>query len=50
MPGIHEDIYFTSIVYKTSNTVYSKILKPTHSSYLSAYEDGTDRVFRNVDI
>jgi len=42
MPGIHEDIYFTSIVYKTSNTVYSKILKPTHSSYLSAYEDGTE--------
>ena len=27
---------------------YSNILKPSHSSYLSAYEDGTDRVFRNV--
>jgi len=44
VPGIQEDIYFTSIVYKTShnNTVYSKILKPSHSSYLSAYEDGTE--------
>jgi len=29
---------------------YSNILKPSHSSYLSAYEDGTDRVFRNVGI
>ena len=27
---------------------YSNILKPCHSSYLSAYEDGT--VFRNVGI
>jgi hypothetical protein len=27
---------------------YSNILKPSHSSYLSAYEDGTDREFRNV--
>jgi len=27
---------------------YSNILKPSHSSYLSAYENGTDRVFRNV--
>ena len=26
------------------------ILKPSHSSYLPAYEDGTDRVFRNVGI
>ena len=25
-----------------------RILKPSHSSNLSAYEDGTDRVFRNV--
>jgi len=24
---------------------YSNILKPSHSSYLPAYEDGTDRVF-----
>jgi hypothetical protein len=24
---------------------YSNILKPSHPSYLSAYEDGTDRVF-----
>jgi hypothetical protein len=23
-------------------------LNPSHSSYLSAYEDGTDSVFRNV--
>jgi hypothetical protein len=29
---------------------YSNIPKPSHSSYLSAYEDGTDRVFRNVGI
>jgi len=29
---------------------YLSILKPSHSSYLSAYEDGTDRVFRNVGI
>jgi len=26
--------------------IYSNILKPSHYSYLSAYEDGT--VFRNV--
>jgi len=29
---------------------YSNILTPGHSSYLSAYEDGTDRVFQNVGI
>jgi len=29
---------------------YSNILKPSHPSYLSAYEDGTDTVFRNVGI
>jgi len=29
---------------------YSSIFKPSHSSYLSAYEDGTDIVFRNVGI
>jgi len=29
---------------------YSNILTPGHSSYLPAYEDGTDRVFRNVGI
>jgi len=29
---------------------YHKILNPSHSSYLPAYEDGRDRVFRNVDI
>jgi len=29
---------------------YSNILKPSHPSYLPAYENGTDRVFRNVDI
>jgi hypothetical protein len=27
---------------------YPNILKASHSSYLSAYEDVTDRVFRNV--
>jgi hypothetical protein len=26
------------------------ILKPSYASYLSAYEDGTDNVFRNVGI
>jgi len=29
---------------------YPNILKPRHLSYLPAYEDGTDRVFRNVGI
>jgi hypothetical protein len=29
---------------------YPNILKPGHSSYLPAYEDGTDRVLRNVGI
>jgi len=29
---------------------YSIILKPSHSSYLSAYGDGRDRVYRNVGI
>jgi len=29
---------------------YSNILKLSHASCLSAYEDGTDRVFRNVGI
>ena len=29
---------------------YSSILKPCHSSYLFAYEDGTDRVFRKIGI
>ena len=29
---------------------YPTFLKPSHSSYLPAYEDGTDRVFRNIGI
>jgi len=29
---------------------YPNVLKPSHSSYLPAYEHGTDRVFRNVGI
>jgi len=29
---------------------HSNILKPSHSSNLPAYEDGTHRVFRNVGI
>jgi hypothetical protein len=29
---------------------YSNIFKPSHPSYLSAYKDGTDRVFRNFGI
>jgi len=29
---------------------YPNILKPNDSSHLPAYEDGTDRVFRNVGI
>ena len=29
---------------------YANILIPSHSSYLPAYENGTDRVFRNVGI
>ena len=29
---------------------YANILKPSHSSYLPAYVDGTDRMFRNVGI
>ena len=40
---------------KFSNQTFSHIntptfLKTSHSSYLPAYEDGTDRVFRNVSI
>jgi hypothetical protein len=27
---------------------YPYILNPSHSSYLPTYEDGTDRVFRNI--
>ena len=27
---------------------YPNILNPRHSSYLPAYEDGTDGLFRNV--
>jgi len=29
---------------------YCNIFKPSHPSFLSAYEDGTDRLFRNVGI
>jgi hypothetical protein len=29
---------------------YSNIFKPSHPSYLAAYKDGTDRVFRNVGV
>jgi hypothetical protein len=29
---------------------YPNILNPSHSSYLPAYEDRTDSVFRNVGI
>jgi len=29
---------------------YSNIFKHSHPWYLSAYEDGTDRAFRNVGI
>ena len=29
---------------------YSNILKPSHSSYLSAYEDGTDSVLKHWHI
>jgi hypothetical protein len=29
---------------------HSNILKPSHTSDLSTYEDGTDRVFLNVGI
>ena len=29
---------------------HSNILKPSHSSYLSTYEDGTGRVFWNIGI
>jgi len=29
---------------------YPNILKPSHSSYITAYEEGTDRVFRNVGV
>jgi len=38
-----------------SSQTFSRIntpafLKPSHSSHLPAYEDGTERVFRNVGI
>jgi len=29
---------------------YPNILKPSHSSYLPAYGDGTEGVFRNIGI
>jgi len=29
---------------------YPNILNPSHCSYLPAYEDGTDRMFRNIGI
>jgi hypothetical protein len=29
---------------------YPNILSTSHSSYLPAYEDGTDRVFQNIGI
>jgi hypothetical protein len=32
------------------NTLAWLGLEPSHSSYLPAYEDGTDRMFRNVGI
>jgi len=31
-------------------TLWLGLALPNHPSYLSAYEDGTDRVFRNVGI
>ena len=39
---------FSSQTFSHINT--PTFLKPSHSSYLPAYEDGTDRVFRNVGI
>ena len=39
-------VYFNSYIFKYINT--PKFLRPNHTSYLPAYEDGTDRVFRNV--
>jgi len=30
--------------------IYFNILNSTHSSFISAFENGTDRVFRNVDM
>ena len=36
---------------QTFSRIYTPtFLKPSHSSHLLAYEDGTDRVFRNVSI
>jgi len=37
---------FLSQTFSPINT--PTFLEPSHSAYLSAYEDGTDRVFRNV--
>ena len=35
---------------KTFPVLIPQFLKPSHPSYLSVYEDGTDRVLRNVGI
>jgi hypothetical protein len=37
------------VCFLLGNSSASEFFKPTYSSYLSAYEDGTDRVFRNVN-
>jgi len=39
------------VVLKNKNVfTQPHFLKPSHSSYLSAYDDGTDSVFWNVSI
>ena len=39
---------FSSQTFSHINT--PTFLKPSHSSHLRTYEDGTDRVFRNVGV
>ena len=51
-PVLSPTILLTQAIFEPNLFPYKNpnILKPSHSSYLPAYEDGTDRVFRNVGI
>jgi len=50
-PPCHPPSYWLRLFSsQTFSYKYPNILNPSHSSYLSAYEDETDRVFRNVSI
>jgi len=44
-PSYWFSLFSNQTFYLMNNPTF---LKPGHSSHLHAYEDGTDRVFRNV--